>query len=254
MSIEFVICAAGRGTRLEFEGPKTLYPIGNRTILEWILDELPSEITSLSLVCSPVHLNIFREFLKIRLGNKRLTVRIVEQPYAIGTADAVYRAISTSTASHCLIAWGDQIGLVRGTFNKILEKNAQEDCVMVLPLIETHTPYVNFEFNEHFEIIDFNETKKTGIFKEYAHTDCGTFLVKRKEFTKFLELTRESQEKDILENGECNILNLFQLLESKNGRIAKVILFDQEIRTSINSPREAMDAESYIQRRVLGNG
>ncbi len=125
---------------------------------------------------------------------------------------------------------------------------------MVLPLIESYSPYVNFEFNEYFEIISFNETKITGKSQKRAYTDCGTFLVEKEQFSKFLEETAYEQEKDILENGECNILNLFHLYELRKERISKVILFDQEIRTSVNNPLEALEAEKYISRRLLGNG
>jgi bifunctional N-acetylglucosamine-1-phosphate-uridyltransferase/glucosamine-1-phosphate-acetyltransferase GlmU-like protein len=253
MSIEVVICAAGRGTRLEFDGPKTLFPISGKTILEWILGELPPEITAIALVCSPVHAPAFEEFIHQKLRRTNFAVRVVLQPQAIGTADAVYRAISTSTASHCLIAWGDQIGLARTTFDKILEKNIQGYGV-VLPLIESYFPYVNFEFNEHFEIISFNETKITGKSERCAYTDCGTFLVKREQFLKFLEETACEQERDIFENGECNILNLFHLYELRKERISKVILFDQEIRTSVNNLSEALEAEKYISRRLVKNG
>jgi bifunctional N-acetylglucosamine-1-phosphate-uridyltransferase/glucosamine-1-phosphate-acetyltransferase GlmU-like protein len=252
MSIEVVICAAGRGTRLEFDGPKTLFPINGKPILEWIVGELPPELTKLALVCSPVHAPALEEFIQQKLRKTNLVIRVVLQPNAIGTADAVYRAISTSAASYCLIAWGDQIGLARTTFDKILEKTNQE-YGMVLPLIESHSPYVNFEFNEHFEIISFNETKKTGKFENYAYTDCGTFLVKKQQFAEFLEETTSEQDKDIFESGECNILNLFHLYENRKERISKVILFDQEIRTSVNNPLEALEAEKYIGRRLLEN-
>jgi bifunctional UDP-N-acetylglucosamine pyrophosphorylase/glucosamine-1-phosphate N-acetyltransferase len=253
MSVEVVICAAGHGTRLEFDGPKTLLPIKGKPILEWILGELPPEITEIALVCSPLHASAFQEFIQQKLSKTNLEIRVVLQPNAIGTADAVYRAISTSAASHCLIAWGDQIGLARTTFDKILEKTNWK-YGMVLPLIECQSPYVNFEFNDEFEIISFNETKKTGKFEKSAYTDCGTFLVKKKQFVKFLEETSCEQEKDISENGECNILNLFHLFENENEGIAKVILFDQGIRTSINNPLEALAAERYIGRRLLRHG
>lgn len=254
MSLEFVVCAAGRGTRLEFNGPKTLYPIANKTILEWILGELPPEINLLTLVCSPSQAPVFEEFIQLKLERLNLGVRLVLQPNAIGTADAVYRAISTSAASHCIIAWGDQIGLVRATFDKVIEKNAQAEYGMVLPMIESYSPYVNFEFNEKFEIVSFNETKKTGKSDKYAYTDCGTFLVNRGQFSRFLEETVYAQEEDILEYGECNILNLFHLYERGKGRIAKVVLFDQEVRVSVNDPLEALEAEKHIGRRLRRNG
>jgi bifunctional N-acetylglucosamine-1-phosphate-uridyltransferase/glucosamine-1-phosphate-acetyltransferase GlmU-like protein len=253
MSIEVVICAAGRGTRLEFDGPKTLFPIKGKTILEWILGELPPEITALALVCSPVYAPVFEEFIQQKLRKTSLDVRVVLQPNAIGTADAVYRAISTSAASHCLIAWGDQIGLARTTFDKILEGDIQE-YGLVLPLIESYSPYVNFEFNECFEIISFNETKITGKSEKRGYTDCGAFLVRREQFSKFLEETVYEQGKDIFENGECNILNLFPLYERRKERISKVILFDQEVRKSVNNLLEALEAEAYIGRRLIGNG
>ena len=65
-----VIPAAGRGSRLNFAGPKILYPILGKPILTWLTDLLGPLCRDLVFVCSPSGATDVQPLLK-PLGNAR---------------------------------------------------------------------------------------------------------------------------------------------------------------------------------------
>lgn len=84
-----VVLVAGKGTRMakHYEGPKHLLPVGNKTVIEHALDNLPSEITELIMVVGGPHEEKVRDFFSSGEYNG-LPIEFVAQKEQLGLAHA----------------------------------------------------------------------------------------------------------------------------------------------------------------------
>ena len=55
-----IIPAAGLGKRLNFNGPKNLFNVSGKPILNWIIDQIPEGINELIIVTSEFHLATYQ--------------------------------------------------------------------------------------------------------------------------------------------------------------------------------------------------
>jgi bifunctional UDP-N-acetylglucosamine pyrophosphorylase/glucosamine-1-phosphate N-acetyltransferase len=106
--MQAVILAAGRGKRmgvLTETTPKPLLRAGDKTLIEYKLDELPDEVTEIIIVVGYLEHTI-REYLGNRYGNK--TIRYAQQLELNGTAGAVLAA-KDMLGDRFLVMMGDDI-------------------------------------------------------------------------------------------------------------------------------------------------
>lgn len=104
-----IILVAGKGTRMakDYEGPKHLLPVGNKTVLEYVLDSLPEEIDGIVMVVGGPHENKIREFFKSgEYGGK--PIEFVVQEEQLGLAHA-FKCAKDLTDGRWLGMVGDDI-------------------------------------------------------------------------------------------------------------------------------------------------
>ena len=84
-----IVLVAGKGTRMakDYEGPKHLLPVGEKTVLEYVLDSLPEEIEGIIMVVGGPHEDKIRDFFRSgEYGDK--PIEFVVQEEQLGLAHA----------------------------------------------------------------------------------------------------------------------------------------------------------------------
>ena len=229
-----IIPAAGLGTRLNYNGPKNLFKVSGRQILNWIIDQVPEEISELVIVTSNSHLLTYQDEITKQYLKKIPSILIKIQPKAEGTLSAIKIGLSASSNDMNLVIWGDQIGVTEAFLNSLM-LNADEESTIVLPLIYKSNPYVYFTLDDTGKILSFVETKETNLNVFGGLTDSGTFLLSRSKMQAAFEYLYEHEKLDIEIKNECNFLSTFKILESKGFLIKKLIHYDLNSTHAINS-------------------
>jgi bifunctional UDP-N-acetylglucosamine pyrophosphorylase/glucosamine-1-phosphate N-acetyltransferase len=101
MSLDVVILAAGKGTRMYSSTPKVLHPLGGRPLLQHVVD-------------SARRLNADRIVVVYGHGGEQVPsaladdhLRFVRQEPQLGTGHAVQQALPSITGDHTLVLYGD---------------------------------------------------------------------------------------------------------------------------------------------------
>jgi len=101
MSLDVVILAAGKGTRMHSSTPKVLHPLGGRPLLQHVVDAAHS-------------LHADRIVVVYGHGGEQVPsafaydrIRFVRQEPQLGTGHAVQQALPSITADHTLVLYGD---------------------------------------------------------------------------------------------------------------------------------------------------
>ena len=84
-----IIPAAGKGTRLEYDKPKILFPIAGRPICDWLIDALEGLCGRFVFVVSANGAGVIDAAVRPRLGNR---VALAVQGTPKGMGDAILKA------------------------------------------------------------------------------------------------------------------------------------------------------------------
>ncbi len=103
-----LIPAAGRGTRLNFDKPKILFPVGGVTILERLVQLLTPFCAELVFVLSPDGAPVVEPEIQRLLGARG---RAAIQPAPLGMGDAVACGLPEVRTPFVTVIWGDQFGI-----------------------------------------------------------------------------------------------------------------------------------------------
>src|SRR5258708_21201110 len=103
-----LVPAAGRGSRLEFAGPKILFLVGGQTILQRLVDLLSPRLSHAVFVLSAEGAVQVEDPIA-RLVPGRYRIALQTQPR--GMADAVACGLPLVATRNVLIIWGDQVAV-----------------------------------------------------------------------------------------------------------------------------------------------
>ena len=192
--MNFLIPAAGKGTRSGLNYPKCLYKIENKEIIVSILEKI-SLVCNYLLISSKVIILInktdkmlFEKVLKKYLFDN-LSIFFQYQLVPNGTASAVSLLLqSKEINNNCdnIIIWSDCVGFSHLTVKKLCEYNNNYD--IIIPGLFMYNCYTYFKLNENKLIIDCYETKNFDI-KPDGFTDIGIFkLSKKTNFKRTIEI------------------------------------------------------------------
>jgi CTP:molybdopterin cytidylyltransferase MocA len=177
-----VIPAAGRGSRLNRNGPKLLAPITEQeTVWSLLRRRLEGLVDHIHVVLSPRDLHAFRRVLDHEAvldtaGARRVTIGVQPQPTGMG--DAVYIGHPVwSRADVLLVVWGDQVHVTRGTFQAALRLHANAQRRIVLPLVRLPVPYVEYAFDASGRLTAVWQSREGHRCQPGGLGDVGTFVL-----------------------------------------------------------------------------
>jgi bifunctional UDP-N-acetylglucosamine pyrophosphorylase/glucosamine-1-phosphate N-acetyltransferase len=140
-----VVPAAGRGSRLGFDGPKALATIAGQPLIDFVLDALVTEAVEIVIVASPSGRDALAEHVRRRYSYREVVVVVQEQPN--GSAEAVRIGLQAASSPLCLVAWCDQVGLLQSTVADVARRLHEDPQRGVLPITEVANPYVWMEYD-----------------------------------------------------------------------------------------------------------
>lgn len=205
-----IIPAAGRGTRLAFDGPKLLYPLLGKPLLHYLIDRYKPYIDQFVIVIHPsAELEVSR-FLE----TTEVDFLLDFQHEATGMLDAITMpmdAISSSKIEHIWISWCDQVSITAETalnmekhLTRLMDQGQKE--YMVLPTAKVENPYIHLQRDTQGKITQILQRREQDSMPDIGENDCGLFALSQKAFFDGLKtfagesqvLGGETQERNFL--------------------------------------------------------
>ncbi|OGR90445.1 MAG: hypothetical protein A2992_01890 [Elusimicrobia bacterium RIFCSPLOWO2_01_FULL_59_12] len=242
-----IIPAAGRGSRLNCTGPKILYPVLGKPMLEWLITLLEPLCGDLVFVLSPEAPELVGPLLQARLGSR---ARTVIQPQPTGMADAIAVCEGFVKTPYTLVLWGDQItprGRSLAACMTFLESTSSLHAA--IPTMIRDAPYIHFKRDDRERIVDVFQARESAQKMAQGESDCGAFCFRTEALFQVLRQARGSPLHKGARTNENNFLSLIPLFHDDQGALATVRLHDAEETLGINTAEDAQEAGRILKRR-----
>lgn len=208
--MKLIIPMAGRGTRMRPSSltiPKPLFPIADKSIVEWLIYEVFSSTNiSIEEIAFVIHPDFGKEIETelLNIAQKyNVSGKIYYQEKALGTAHAILCA-EPSLSGNILIAFADT--LFKATFNIDIQK----DGIIWTKTVDNPQQYGIVVTDNNKKIIRFEEKPEKPVSNEAI---IGIYFFKDGEYLK-----QELQyliDNDLKEKGEYQLTNAMENMKNK---------------------------------------
>ena len=242
-----IIPAAGRGSRLQFAGPKLLFPVLGKPILTWLVELLTPFCRDLIFVCS----SDGSVAVKPLLNSLRNRARVAIQDRPTGMGDAIALCEGMVKTSYTMILWGDQItprATTLAACMTLLESSSSIHAV--IPTMERDTPYIHFKRDMQGRITEVYQARETDERLPRGESDCGLFCFRTDVLFHVLKETRGAAEHQGAKTGENNFLSLIPLFDRQEGALMTVRLQDPNETIGINTAEDAETVGRIMKERL----
>lgn len=238
-----LILAAGKGTRMKTELPKTLFPILKKPMIEYILDEV--EITSVQ----NIHLVVGhkKELLEKHLGDRVIYVHQDEQ---LGTGHAVMQAKQSldKQPGATIILPGDMPLINQATLDAIIQSHNDSNELITLVTTVYENPYgygriIRDNRNQVKGIVE--ELSANQIQKKIKEVNTGILVIDNSVLFKYLDLIEKDSKK-----GEYYLTDIVSIFVEKGHLVNSYTIEDNSIVMGVNDLIAIAEAEKYFRTNI----
>jgi 2-phospho-L-lactate transferase/gluconeogenesis factor (CofD/UPF0052 family)/CTP:molybdopterin cytidylyltransferase MocA len=243
-----IIPAAGKGSRLGYHLPKTLFPITGESILKMIIQRFSPYCGKFVVVASPDGKDAISQELA-SLGSS-IQWEVVVQPEPKGMGDAIDLTRSAVGTDFAAIVWGDQVCLNEATIRStLLWHQSQRRSVLTIPTAWMKDPYIHLERNEKGRLVAVRQKREGEIQTEYGENDIGFFAFTTAALFDTLARCRGDRKFWGKNTHEFNLLQTFPEFESHPGAVSLLRIAEPEETIGLNAPEDVPRIEGIVSKR-----
>ena len=225
------ILAAGKGTRMKSDIPKVLHTLGNKAIIDYVLE------TAYKLNPEKIFTVVgFKKELVINHINNP-NIEYIEQKEQLGTGHAVLQLSNKlyDKNGHLLILYGDVPNIKYSTLLQMVNEHIKHntDATMITAIVENPTGYGRIIRDQSGNLIKIIEEKDCNASeKTIQEMNPGIYIFKISELFKNLEKVKSNNE-----SKEYYLTDVIELIN--NNGIVKT--------KTIDDPKEIMGINTIKQ-------
>ncbi|MDP6727450.1 MAG: bifunctional UDP-N-acetylglucosamine diphosphorylase/glucosamine-1-phosphate N-acetyltransferase GlmU [Gammaproteobacteria bacterium] len=237
--IEAIILAAGQGTRMKSKKAKVLHELGDKTLLQHVVDAIQPLSTSINIV-----IGNNAELVKNSINNR--SINWVLQKMQLGTGHAIQQAISNiNDELTCVILYGDVPLITTNTIKTLVDKSQKNGFSLLSVLLNDPNGYGRIIRNEN-ELIkaivedndaDVNERKINEI-------NTGIMAIQGSLLKKYI-----AQLKPNNSQGELYLTDIVKIAFEDNITISSLVCDNVSEVMGINDKNQLAEAERIYQQQ-----
>lgn len=237
-----VVMAAGKGTRMESDLPKVLYPVGGRPMIEWVLDTLEKVEVARVILVVGYRSDLVRETLAHRTG-----IEFVEQTERLGTGHAV-KICRDQLAEHSgavLVVTGDSPLIQPSSVKTLFDIFDQESPAAIVGSLHKENPFglgrVVRDDEDHFlKIVE--EKDATEAERGITEVNMSTYVFNSADLVSALDRLRNDNQQ-----GEYYITDCPGILRDDGASVQALACLSPCEALSINTIAEAAIVEQKMK-------
>jgi len=248
MTRVLVIPAAGRGSRLGWDGPKALCPVGGRPMIDFVLARYAAVVSRFVIVAAPAAMPAFAHYL----GGTSWDAECVVQPEPTGMLPAILcarPAIEAIQPDQVWVTWCDQIGISENTVTHLAATmDGAGETAFAFPTVQQEPPYIHFVRDAGGRIVNVRHRREGDLMPARGESDAGLFAMRRDVFLRDLvEFERDAA----VSSGtrERNFLPFIPWLASR-APVRTFDLPDAREGVGVNTPDDLRAVEAYLRERA----
>jgi bifunctional UDP-N-acetylglucosamine pyrophosphorylase/glucosamine-1-phosphate N-acetyltransferase len=245
-----IIPAAGRGSRLQCDIPKVLYPIAGRPMIDHLLELYQDVINEFVLVLSSEFDALVRKHCSA-YENLAQRVGYVIQHHPNGMLPAIL--LATPMVEYCRpksvwITWCDQVGIRPTTIQRLLQLTADHPRAdLIFPTAQKKYPYIHFDRDSHGKVNGVRQRREGDPMPEVGEGDSGLFALSLDAYLGHLPAFASATQNGA-ETGERNFIPFIPWI-AKHGTVVTYPVQDVMESTGVNTTADAQSIEEYLARR-----
>ena len=243
MKRALIIPAAGRGSRLQSDIPKVLYPIAGRPMLDHLLDLYAPFVDGFVLVVSPECEDLVKRHCTGRQG-----ISYAVQLRPDGMLPAILAAapiISAHRPDTIWITWCDQVAIRPSTLRRLARLTDTEPPPdLVFPTVRKRDPYIHFDRDIEGRITAVRHRREGDAMPEIGEGDSGLFSVSHSAYCGLLPAFAAELQQGTA-TGERNFLPFIPWM-AKRGAVITYDVEDELESLGVNTATDARFIEEYL--------
>lgn len=241
-----IIPAAGLGSRLNFDGPKILYPLSGKSALIRLYQKVLPLSEKIIIATRPEFSSRIREHIQ----ENGLKIEVSEIENSLGTADTILSTKKlVSGEKDALIIWGDQVGVKSESLQNSIQNYFHHKPAMLVPSRLKEKPYIHIEKNSEGVVTLVKRERFNDYLPEYGENDSGIFLIESGLLFSTLEEMKQNYliNKD-KESQEFDFLSIMPAISEKGYKVITKNLVSEEETIGLNNEEEAKFHEKNLEK------
>ena len=244
-----VIPAAGRGSRLGSDLPKSLVPVAGRPMIDHLIDLYRRFVDRFAVVVHPSALARVQD----HVADSGVALDVLVQDAPTGMLDAILiggTAVEAHSPDRVWITWCDQIGIHSNTLARLAREDEQMPApALVMPTCHQPDPYIHLDRDATGRITRVRHRREGDLMPALGESDTGLFDLSRDAFSQLLPQYAQDVE-PAAGTGERNFLPFVAWLSAR----APIVTFpctEPEEAVGVNTPEDLARLEAHLRGRSL---
>jgi bifunctional UDP-N-acetylglucosamine pyrophosphorylase / glucosamine-1-phosphate N-acetyltransferase len=240
-----VIPAAGRGSRLGWDGPKALCPVAGRPMIDHLFERYRPLVDRFIVVVAPDAAALMQQ----HVATVEPHADCVLQAQPIGMLPAILCARSLITEcnpNQVWITWCDQIAISEHTATRLAtEFDHHAAAAMAFPTVHQEPPYIHFARDLQGHIVNVLQRREGDPMPPIGESDTGLFALRREAYLGHL-VEYDQLSSQGTSTGEKNFLPFIPWLAAR-ADVHTFDLADAMEAVGVNTPGERDAVERYLR-------
>lgn len=244
-SLGAIILAAGDGTRLRSQVPKSLHRVCGRPMLVHIL----RTIEGLTDYKQVVVVGFSHDTIREALSNYNVEFALQEKRLGTGHAVITTASMFENYDGDVMVLVGDAPLLTQSTIEKLLDRHRHQDAsaTILTTKMKNPTGYGRILRHQDGAVLKIVEDKDANIYeKKVNEINTGTYIFDCKELFEALQSIKPNNEQ-----GEYYLTDVIDIMVKKKKRVEAYITKDPAETMGINDRVQFAKAERIMRDRIL---
>ena len=237
--IEAIILAAGQGTRMKSKKAKVLHELGDKTLLQHVVDAIQPLSTSINIV-----IGNNAELVKNSINNR--SINWVLQKMQLGTGHAIQQAISNiNDELTCVILYGDVPLITTNTIKTLVDKSQKNGFSLLSVLLNDPNGYGRIIRNKNDLIKAIVEDKDADVNeRKINEINTGIMAIQGSLLKKYIPQLKPNNSQ-----GELYLTDIVKIAFEDNITISSLVCDNVSEVMGINDKNQLAEAERIYQQQ-----
>tara|TARA_Y100001970_G_scaffold164240_1_gene200648 strand:- start:1139 stop:2485 length:1347 start_codon:yes stop_codon:yes gene_type:complete len=240
MNIDFIILAAGKGTRMGGDSPKVLARLAGKPMIQHLIDTVDSIPNSKATVIVGHKARVVKDCI---VSLKK--IRFIHQKNQLGTAHAVKQALSgLRKNSISVVLYGDAPLVTKSTINKLVKSAAKGKLSLLTFIKDNPAGYGRIIRSSKNSVKKITEHKDaSSLEREIKEVNSGILAIKTSELLKFIPAIKNNNAAK-----EYYLTDLVEIANNNSIGVVATICDSFEV-GGANDMQELHDLERAYQKK-----